>query len=319
MNTSRVRVLSEVLLKSPRYVKVNADRATRVAEILRDFDITIPKWEITPFYPQLDDFEEMCLFYLIFNSINYCYFDQDGKKFQDGTLSGSSLACLRLTEKWDEIKDPQFLRNVDENYLLSELFAAESPISLIKERTAALREVGDFLSKSTDFTFEKLFRRYRRNAYLTSQALPTLLPTWRDPFFKRSQLFVGMVYGRFQDWENLPIEEESLHNLTVFADYKVPQTLIAMGIIEPHARILTRLHSNRFLGSGSRKELELRAATIAGADLITDKLRSLVDDDINSLHTDYLLWGASRKVETMPPDLFVRAWPNHHLTLTTDY
>lgn len=319
MNTSRVRVLSEVLLKNPRYVKVNADRATRVAEILRDFEITIPTWDYSPFYPQLDDFEDMCLFYLLFNSINYCYFDQDGKKFQDGNLSGSSLACLRLNEKWDEIKDPQFLRNVDENYLLSELFQAESPISLVKERTAALREIGEFLSKTPEFTFDKLFRRFKQNAYFVSQALPNFLPTWRDPFFKRSQLFVGMVYGRFQNYPDLPIQEESLQDLTVFADYRVPQTLIAMGIIEPHARILTRLHSNRFLGSGSRKELELRAATILGADLITDKLRKWVDDDINPLHTDFLLWGASRKVETMPPDLFSKAWPNHHLTLTTDY
>jgi hypothetical protein len=319
MSTSRVRVLSEVLLKNPRYVNLNRDRAERVAQILRDFDIAIPKWDYSPFYPQLEDFEDMCLFYLIFNSINYCYFDQDGKKFQDGNLSGSSLASVRLTEKWDEIKDPQFLRNVDENYLLSELFQAESPISLVKERTAALREVGDFLSKNPEFTFDKLFRRFKQNAYFVSQALPTFLPTWRDPFFKRSQLFVGMVYGRFQTHPDLPIQEESLQDLTVFADYRVPQTLIAMGIIEPHARILTRLHSNRFLGSGSRKELELRAATILGADLITDKLRNLVDEDINSLHTDFLLWAAARKIESMPKDLFSKPWPNHHLTITTDY
>jgi hypothetical protein len=317
---SRVRALAEVILTNPKYVRLNPGRAREVAEALKDYDISIPRWDFDPrFHPQVDDFESVCLFNLFFNAINYCYFDEDGKKFQDGDLSGSSLVCARLTEHWEEIKDPYFLSQVDENYLLCELFHAERSISMVRERVAALREVGDFLNKNIDFTFTKLFQKYKQNAYLVSQYLPVMLPTWRDPFFKRSQLFVGMTYGRFQDWVDCPIDDESLSDLTIFADYRVPQTLIAMGVIEPRSQLLTRLHRMEFLASGSQKELELRAASIIGADLITENLKSLVDESVNSLNTDFLLWSASKRGVEMPAGLFTHEWPNHHYTMTTDY
>lgn len=317
---SRVRILSEILMANPQHVRLNPIRAREVAEALKDYDLSIPRWDFDPrFHPQVDDFESVCLFNLLFNSINYCYFDQDRKKFEDGDLSGSSLACARLTERWEEIKEPYFLSQIDENYLLSELFRAERPISLVKERTQALREIGAFLNANVDFTFTKLFLKYKKNAYFISQYLPVMLPTWRDPFFKRSQLFVGMTYGRFQGWSECPIEEESLSDLTIFADYRVPQTLIAMGVIEPRPQLLTRLHRMEFLGAGSQQELELRAASIMGADMITENLKSLVDESVNALNTDFLLWSASKRGAEMPVELFTREWPNHHYTMTTDY
>jgi len=173
---SRVRQLAETLLLNAKYVKIDYDRASKVAEILGSFKLELPMWNFPPVYPQSDDFEEMCLFYLILNSINYCYFDDDGKKFHDGELGGSTLVATRLTESWEDIKQPEFLAHVDENYLLSELFPAEDPISMVKDRTHALREVGKFLNKNGDFTFRKLFKFYKSNAYYVSQILPTLLP-----------------------------------------------------------------------------------------------------------------------------------------------
>ena len=323
---SRVRTLSQTILANPRYLTIDQARASEVAHILKkaDMKMEIPKWDFAPFYPQYLDFEEMCQFYLTFNAINYCYFDQDGKKYQDGDLSGSSLAALRLTEHWEEIRDPLFLSKVDENYLLAELFRAENPISLVKERTEALREVGRFLNENQppetlNGLFLTMFRKYKSNAYYVSQALPEHLPSWRDPFFKRSQLFVGMVYGRFQDWEDLPIDVDSLEDLTVFADYRVPETLIRMGVIVPRAPLLTKLHRREFLGSGSMKELEIRAATIVGSDAIMDVLNTLNDIHLTPLHLDYLLWSAGRRVDEAPEGLFVQSHITHHLTMTTDY
>jgi hypothetical protein len=128
-----------------------------------------------------------------------------------------------------------------------------------------------------------------------------------------------MTYGRFQDWTDKPIDDDSLSDLTIFADYRVPQTLMAMGIIEPRPQLLTRLHRMEFLQSGSQQELELRAASIVAADLITENLKSLVDEGVNSLNTDFLLWSASKRGAEMPVGLFTREWTNHHYTMTTDY
>ena len=315
---SRVRTLSETLLKNPRYVTIDQSRAFVAAECLADLKLELPTWNFRPLYPQSDNFEEMCLFYLILNSINYCYFDHDGKKFQDGKMHGSTLVATRLTEHWEDIKNPTFLGQVDENYLLAELFRAEAPISMVKERAYALREVGQFLNRNPDFSFRKLFQKYKRNAYYVSQAVPTLLPSWEDAFFKRAQLFVGMVYGRFQHDEVRPFEE-GLEDLTVFADYRVPETLIRMGVIVPSASLMTRIHRRERIHSGSRKELELRAASIIGADAVMNALNARTETAVNSLHIDYLLWSAGRKLDQAPNGLFVQNHITHHYTMTTDY
>lgn len=318
---SRVLKLSEILIDNAKYLKVNKSRAMVVAADLKDFELELPRWDFPGIYPQSDSFEEMCAFYLIFNSINYCYFDLKGEKFKDGKLSGATLAAKRLTEHWSDLKDPLFLSRIDENYLLADLFVAEGPISLVKQRAKALRQVGEFLNAhcNTSDLFYKLFLRYQSNAYLVSQIIPTLLDTWYDPFYKRAQLFVGMVYGRFQDWKEIPIEKSSLEDITIFSDYRVPQTLISMGIINPGPLLKSSLHKQDFIETGSRLELELRAASILGGQYLTKALDEIKAEDVNSLHTDFLLWSAGRKSTQVPPVVFVERTPKHHMTWTTDY
>lgn len=325
MLRSRVRDLSEKLMSNAVYVHIDEMRVNKVARAMKDFEFVLPTWDFAPFYPHSDNFEEMCKFYLVFNSINYCYFNYGSDRFEDTdeqgkVTSGSNLVTLRLTKHWDELKDPMFLSNIDENYLLSELFAASRPISLVKERVKALREVGNFLNKNIEHEdlFFKLFSRYRQDAYVTSQALPTHLPTWSDPFYKRAQLFVSQVYGRFQDWDGLPIKEESIINLTAFADYRLPQTLIGMGIIKASGRLLSRLAKNKEIESGSCKELELRAATIVASDLLVDALNKERGGNLTALHIDYMLWSCGRKSLSLP-DGVIGSLPNHHRTFTTDY
>ncbi len=313
---SRVRELANYMMQNPEYVTVIPERAQRLAEIMKDFKFELPAWNFPPFYPQSDDFEEMCLYYLVLNSINYCYFDEYDNRFQDGEHRSSTLAGLRITENWEQMKDSQFLVHIDETYLLGELFKAETPISLVKERGEAFREIGLFMRSNPDFTFRKLFAKHYNNAYFVSQMIPTYFSTWKDPFFKRAQLFVGMVQGRFQD--KLPFDK-GLEELTVFADYRVPQTLHAMGIIRYSPSLLKNISSNQLIPYGSKQELEIRAATIVGTDMLTSNLNEYHDGSLNALHADYLLWSAMRKRDSLPPGVMSSIDVPHHRTMTTDY
>ena len=94
-----------------------------------------------------------------------------------------------------------------------------------------------------------------------------------------------------------------------------------MGIIQPSAPLKTRLHRREFIGSGSRKELELRAATIIGADVLTEALNRhrQSEEPANILHTDFLLWSTGRKIDQAPKGVFIDDHVTHHYTLTTDY
>ena len=310
---SRVRELSNHMMRNPQYLAMVPERAARIAELMKDFKFELPTWDFPPFYPQDQSFEDMCLYYLVFNSINYCYFDEYDRRFEDGKNRSSTLAGLRITENWEQMKDPQFLAQVDETYLLGELFKAENPISLVKERAAAFREIGTFLLANPDFTFEKFFTKYQNNAYFVSQVLPTYLPTWRDPFFKRAQLFVGMVQGKFEHFD------KGLEDITVFADYRVPQTLHSMGVIRYGASLLSTIGSNELIPYGTRRELEIRAATIVGTDMLTAHLNEYHGGELNVLHTDYLLWSAMRKRDSLPEGIMNLVDMPHHRTMTTDY
>ncbi len=310
---SRVRELSNHMMRNPQYVTVLPERAARIAELMQDFKLELPTWDFPPFYPQTKDFEEMCLYYLVFNSINYCYFDEYDNRFQDGENRSSTLAGLRITENWEQLKDPQFLSHVDETYMLGELFKAETPISLIKERAFAFREIGTFMLENPDFTFRKLFTKHYNNAYFMSQMIPFYFPSWRDPFFKRAQLFVGMVQGKFGHFD------KGLEDLTVFADYRVPQTLHSMGVIRYATSLQSDISSNKLIPYGSKQELEIRAATIVGTDMLTAHLNEYHDGSLNVLHTDYLLWSAMRKRGSLPPGVMSSIDIPHHRTMTTDY
>jgi hypothetical protein len=310
---SRVRELSNHMMRDSQYVTVLPERAMCIAGLMQDFKFELPTWDFPPFYPQTDNFEEMCLYYLVFNSINYCYFDEYDNRFEDGKNRSSTLAGLRITENWDQLKHPQFLSHVDETYMLGELFKAKTPISLIKERAAAFREIGTFMLENPDFTFQKLFSKHYGNAYFVSQMIPTYFPSWRDPFFKRAQLFVGMVQGKFGHFN------KGLEDLTVFADYRVPQTLHSMGVIRYEPSLLSDISSNKLIPYGSKQELEIRAATVVGTDMLTAELNEYHNGSLNVLHADYLLWSAMRTRGSLPPGVMSSIDLPHHRTMTTDY
>lgn len=312
--TSRVRVLAEQFMANPQYVFLRPKRIREVATLLQDKDLSVPTYE----YIGNVGFEEICQYYLTFNAINYCYFDEDGNRMVRDELNGSTLVCKSLAEHWEDLKNPLFLSNVDENYLMADVFRC--PTSLIKERTRALRELGNFLLRNDDFTFEKLFSKYQNNAYLVSQVVPHYLPSWRDPFFKRAQLFVAMVYGRFQNDQVPVFSDESLKDLTVFADYRVPQTLNWMGAIYPCQRLEADIAYRKPIPSGSFKELELRAATVVAVDKLVEDLRDLRrDENINVVQVDALLWLGAKRPELLPEGTTVGVQPDYHRTMTTDY
>jgi len=310
---SRVRELANHYMSNPGYVTIDYPRVKEVALVLKDFKLELPTWDFPPFYPQSQDFEEMCLYYLLFSSINYCYFDEYGNKFTDGKLRSSTLAGLRITENWEDLKNMEFLAHVDPAYMLGELFKADVPISLVSERAAAFREIGEYLLANPDFTFRKMFARMHDDAYMVSHMIPVVFPTWEDPFYKRAQLFVGMVEGRF------PGTFKRLEELTVFADYRIPQTLHSLGILNYSGPLITYIGSETLIPVGSQPEVELRAATIVACDALTEELNEFHGGNLNILHTDYLLWSAMRGKNDLPAGLLVRHQYDHHRTMTTHY
>ncbi|VDM73854.1 unnamed protein product [Strongylus vulgaris] len=87
----------------------------------------------------------------------------------------------------------------------------------------------------------------------------------------------------------------------MFADYRVPQALAYLGVLEYSEKLLSILSTNHRLDNGSPEEVELRGASIWGCEQIVlaiEKLRAAEGDVVRPVYAmdvDVFVWLYRRK------------------------
>ena len=127
-------------------------------------------------------------------------------------------------------------------------------------------------------------------------------------FYKRAQLFAadlhgalgGKGLGNFSD----------MKDLTVFADYKLPQVLRHVGVFEYSPGLAEKVDRKIHLDPGSEEEVEIRANTVWAVELICREMRGL-GKKVGASEIDWLLWNLGQ-------DDGFRAKP-YHRTVTMYY
>jgi Potential Queuosine, Q, salvage protein family len=93
----------------------------------------------------------------------------------------------------------------------------------------------------------------------------------------------------------------------MFADYRVPQILHHLRILEYPPSLLRMLHAGTYLESGCREELSLRSASIIAverlrAEILKVKAEEVRAEDgegeVNSVLIDFYLWDLGKRVES---------------------
>jgi hypothetical protein len=324
-SSNSVRLLSENVMKKAKHVQLDADRVKQVvADLARlDFKLTLPTWDFPDLYLQSNNYEELVKYYLVLNAINYCFTDPlTGERFQDEKDEGSTLMSKRVTEHWELLRDPVFLMQIDEKTLRERIFKAPGAMPMLKERVMSLREVGNFLSSGKFDEFLRLTAR-AQDPLSAVNFLAESLPLWgRDPFLKRAQLFLAFLYGRFQRDPRFPLHLKSSEALTIFADYRVPQALISLGIMKVGDELMAKLQSRTPLEVDSLEESELRAASVLAGDLLAKNMNERgAWGFVSALHVDFLLWSLPRKKskDAQIAELFAFPMPDYPRVRTTDY
>lgn len=112
--------------------------------------------------------------------------------------------------------------------------------------------------------------------------------------YKRAQILVGDIWACFQN-KGLGFFKD-IEELTAFADYRVPQTLLLYGILKYNDDLLNKLKKNEVLENGTEEEVEIRGCTLQAVELLnkyaTEKLGV---GKINSVLIDHFLWNYRRK------------------------
>lgn len=325
-----VAELSAKIMRSADSLSIDESRINEVAAILAKQDVDIPSWNFPP-YPTSGSVENLARYMLVLNAINYCYFHRDLNadgsevRFSTGKDHGSTLAAKRLTEAFESITRSDYLVSLTTEKVEKDLFHADVPIPLAAERAHHLREVGSFLHnlENKGIGLIDFFNRHNNSAFHIAAAIEDHIIGYQDPFMKRSQLFVALLYGRLQSAPDCPIDQASLRQLTQFADYRLPQTKIAQGIIVPGEELAGILERKELMPEDSKLVSELRAATVHSGELLRAQINAQRGNlpEVNAVGLDYLDWKAPRDLRkgSADPQLFIQEFGNYPRVITTAF
>ena len=90
-------------------------------------------------------------------------------------------------------------------------------------------------------------------------------------------------------------------NVTAFADYKLPQVLRHVGILQYEQALEHKVDQAIFLEAGSPEEIEIRANTIWAVELIRQELTQM-GKELRAFEIDWILWnlGQQKKKKKKP-------------------
>lgn len=270
-------------------------------------------------YHFFDGTERTVNWMLLLDALNFCFWGERGQPrwqiaYQGEMLNGywaEAAALRRAVEEGRPLWDAGYLSNISHQELAA-IFRGHSPdgpgIPLFEERLRAAREVGQVLLERFDGQFSHLVEQAGQSAVELALALAEHFTSFRDVatyenqevrFLKRAQICVADLAGAFngQSWGAFT----DLDQLTIFADYKLPQVLRHYGVLVYAPELASAVDRQELLTSGSAEEIEIRAATIWASELLRREMARLTERPLTAAEVDQVLWHLGQDATEMRP------------------
>jgi len=327
----RLGVLTTTLpvVARARHVRIVPERVEAVAAQIAAGGMAPPAWDAT--LHVRDGTWRTAGWVLALDALNFCFWSAPpnpeirwriavGAAVYDGYWA-LAAALTRAVRAGKPLWDADYLANLSGDELAEILRPAPgSPgIPLFAERLANLRELGRGLRARDpgEAAAAHLVASAGGSAARLVQLVVREFPSFNDVataagqevrFYKRAQILAGDLHGAFAGAGLGAFHD--LDALTAFADYKVPQVLRRLGVLTYDATLAAQVDAMRLLPPGSAEEVEIRAATVWGCELIRRALAAR-GRALTAVEIDWALWTAG---QALPPD----ARP-YHRTLTRFY
>ncbi|KAJ3825456.1 hypothetical protein F5878DRAFT_541212 [Lentinula raphanica] len=200
-------------------------------------------------------------------------------------------------------------------------------IPLLQERISVMREVGFILCNSFEGSYKGFLEEFQRRHDGQGTALDLVkmvtntFPSFRDEvfyngkrvcFWKRAQILVAETWAAFYPDPSLTeihplfpgIRGPVIQDLTMFADYRVPQILHHLRMLEYPPSLVRKLQEKLELEPGSKEEISLRASSIVAVEKLKDAILNLISNEdagatyeVSSVLIDFFLWDLAKKLE----------------------
>ncbi|KAJ1973654.1 hypothetical protein H4R35_004001 [Dimargaris xerosporica] len=191
------------------------------------------------------------------------------------------------------------------------IFRSETsePIPLMAQRLHHIREAGQILQRLYHGSFVHCVTAANRQALVLLSLITRDFASFRDEahfhgrpvqFYKRAQILIADIWaccegqglGYFPD----------IDEITMFADYRVPQALLYFGVLEYSPELLKLLRNpTTRLAPGSRREVEIRGASIWAVERVCQCIRDkwstvpgMASIPVNPVLIDFYLWDLAK-------------------------
>lgn len=257
---------------------------------------------------------------LLIDALNFCFWSEDpihveweGRTYR--RFDAMFVSILRAAQEQPRWFDPRYWVDAPPSQIAT-LFAGEGKLLMMEEREHVIRETGHTLLDRFDGRFEDAVDSVNRKAWPLAILLMTNFDSFRDvaryndqPVYlmKRAQICALDLSIAWTAHDHGSLD--GLDELTAFADYRVPQALRHLGILEVEPALAARIQRQELLAAGGAEEVEIRAATIQAVERMKAAL-SARGRDVSTWVLDVYLWNLARG-EGVTVD--------HHRTLTTNY
>lgn len=284
----KIRESCNYVAENSRYVSINYDV---LDNYIKNIDISkIKFWLSSNPYNLFDmNIDKIINFLLVFDAIDYCFWGQPKWTIEtsEGSKDGSDALLYALLNYVKE-KDKVDFSNVSFKEF-SNILKCNIDIPFLKERYNTIISICDIVNKKMNGNFYN----YIKNINTDTELFNIIINNFKD-FYDERQYNDRTIYfyklAQLLTSDILHIKElingtkVDYSHLVGCADYKIPQTLRALGILEFNSELSNVVDNKCLIEENSIYEVEIRANAIAVINYITSSLVGICSIDIN----DYL-------------------------------
>lgn len=302
---------AELIAKNAIFVKIRNDGIEKLGDVLIQ-EINSGHLKPTNFgqaevHPKPEDPFALDWLFVV-DTLNFCFWHhekEEGWKVDGYTGYYALCAAINraLKEKVD-ILNPKFYSTITEDQLEKILRSdTKVKIPLLSERVKCLHEVGAVLLENFEGTFANVVKKAESSAKNLLDLIVDNFKCFRDEatfkgqkvsFYKRAQILIGDIWACFNG--NGIGYFKDIDVITMFADYRVPQSLLWYGVFDYIEELEVQLKQNIIFKNGDIEEQEIRGCSIHAVELLKEYTnKQLEKEKINSILIDHFLWDFRRK------------------------
>jgi hypothetical protein len=272
-------------------------------------------WHYSPpaRWPKLVRKERLAAYILALDAINFCFWPVQGYEYED---LATTLTCMARS---DHVQQEELVKGgktaISESYVFSAANLQSITVEKMKllfqqhhssnqvppnmeQRCHLWNEVGSILLERFEGSAMTLVQT--ETAVEAVRLLVEHFPGFGKDragdthFYKRAQICVG-------DWNAaLHLNWPDMDQLTMFADYRVPQVLRHCSVLKYDDVLAEKVDTEKELPLGSSHEVAIRAASVTAVEWLVDELNKQDDSSgrWTAVKTDWYLWQVGERMQT---------------------